>query len=88
LGITATQTITVTNRLSSTIPGPIDNALDDLTPGIALVNTSKSSDESRYITIVPSDSSLAPGASASVTLQFKVPDFSGFAYNVREVFLP
>jgi hypothetical protein len=40
------------------------------------------------ITVVPSNSSLAPGASASVTLQFKVPDFSGFAYDVRKFFLP
>ena len=85
---TATQTITVANLLSSTIPGPINIALDDLTPGVTLVNTSGSSDESPYITVVPSNSSLAPGASASATLQFKVPDFSGFAYDVREVFLP
>jgi hypothetical protein len=87
---TATQTITVTNLLSSTIPGPISIALDDLTPGVTLINSNGSSsseeEESPYITVVPSNSSLAPGASASVTLQFKVPDFTGLAYEVREVF--
>jgi hypothetical protein len=81
----ATQTITVTNLLSTTIPDPINIALDDLTPGVTLINSSGSSDESPYITVVPSNSSLAPGASASVTLKFKVPDLFGFAYDVREV---
>jgi hypothetical protein len=32
----ATQTITVTNLLSSSIPGPINIALDDLTSGVTL----------------------------------------------------
>jgi hypothetical protein len=87
---TATQTITVTNLLSSTILGPINIALDDLTPGVTLINSNGSSsneeEESPFITVAPANSSLAPSASASVTLQFKVPDFTGFAYDVREVF--
>ena len=64
---------------------PLNN---DLTPGVTLINTSGSSDDSPYVTVVPSNSSLAPGASASFTIQFKVPDFDGFAYDVREVFQP
>ena len=84
----ATQMISVTNLLSSTISGPINIALDDLSPGVTLVNTSGLSDDSPYVTIVPSNSSLAPGASASLTIQFKVPDFHGFVYDVREVFSP
>ncbi|HYY27814.1 MAG TPA: alkaline phosphatase family protein [Chthoniobacterales bacterium] len=84
----ATQTITVTNLLSVTIPGPIKVAFEDLTPGVSLVNTSGTSDEGPYVTVVPSNSSLAPGASASVTLQFKVPDFKGVAYNVQQIYLP
>jgi hypothetical protein len=86
---TATQTITVTNLLSSTISGPINIALDDLTPGVTLINSNGSSneqEESPYITVVDSNSSLAAGDSASVTLQLKVPDLDGFAYDVREVF--
>jgi len=86
---TATQTITVTNLLSSTISGPINIALDDLTPGVTLINSNGSSneqEESPYITVVDSSSSLAAGDSASVTLQLKVPDLDGFAYDVREVF--
>lgn len=82
---TATQTITVTNLLSSTIPGPINIAFDHLTPGVTLIN-SNGQEESPYVTVVASNSSLAVGASASVTLKFKVPDLFGFAYDVREVF--
>jgi len=84
----ATQTISVTNLLSATIPGPVNVAFEDLTPGVKLVNTSGTSDEGPYVTVVPSNSSLAPGASASVTLQFKVPDFKGIAYDAHEVHLP
>jgi hypothetical protein len=80
---TATQTITVTNLLSVTIPGPINVAFEDLTPDVTLINTGGTSDEGPYVTVVPSNSSLAPGASASVTLQFKVPDFKGIAYDVH-----
>ena len=87
---TATQTITVTSLLSNAIPGPINIALDDLTPGVTLINSNGSSSNeggrSPSIGVVASNSSLAAGASASVTLQFKVPDFTGFAYDVREVF--
>jgi hypothetical protein len=64
-------------------------ALDDLTPGVTLINSNGSSneqEESPYITVVDSNSSLAAGDSASVTLQLKVPDLDGFAYDVREVF--
>jgi hypothetical protein len=82
----ATQTITVTNVLSTTIPGPVNIALDDLTPGVTLVNASGSSDGSPFITVVPANSSLAPGASANVTVQFQVPDRDGFAYDVRQGF--
>jgi hypothetical protein len=86
---TATQTFAVTNLLSSTIPGPINIALDDLTPGVTLVNSNGSSsneqEESPSITVVDSNSSLAAGASASVTLRFKVPDLTRFDYDVREV---
>jgi hypothetical protein len=84
----ATQTITVTNLLSTTIPGPVNIALDDLTPGVTLVNASGSSDGSPFITVVPANSSLAPGASANVTVQFQVPDHDGFAYDVRQAFQP
>jgi hypothetical protein len=73
-----------TNLLSSTIPGPINIALDDLTAGVTLIN-SNGQEESPYVTVVASNSSLAAGASASVTLKFKVPDRFGFAYDVREV---
>jgi len=84
----ATQKITVTNLLSTTIPGPVNIALDDLTPGVTLVNASGSSDGSPFINVVPANSSLAPGASANVTVQFQVPDHDGFAYDVRQAFQP
>jgi hypothetical protein len=66
----------------------VNIALDDLTPGLTLVNASGSSDGSPFITVVPANSSLAPGASANVTVQFQVPGNDGFAYDVRQAFQP
>ena len=67
----ATQTITVTNLLSTTIPDPINIALDDLTPGgyadqLQRIIRRVALHHRRSLKF-----ELAPGASASVTLKFQ-----------------
>ena len=70
------QTITVRNTSGSPIAGPIAVALDNLTPGVTLANA-----DGTTMCALPAGSpykvvtmgSLAPGASATATLQFGNP---------------
>jgi hypothetical protein len=72
---TVTQTVTVTNYLSSAISTPVYLAVEGLSSNTSLVNkaglTTVNSPGSPYVLV--SGSGLTAGASASVTLQFAVP---------------
>ncbi len=82
------QTVTVRNIGSVTIAGPISLALDGLTAGTSLANAAGTTANnaptgSPYITITSGN--LAPGASASVALQFVKPASGGINYVARTI---
>ena len=68
-------TLTVTNTRGAAINGPVQVVLTNLTSGVTLANASGQRNGSPYITVAPGG--LAPGASASVSVQFNNPS-NGF----------
>jgi phospholipase C len=82
------QTVTITNLSSTAITGPIQLVLDSLSSNTALTNSNGSTVSnapagSPYITV--SNGGLAPGAAATVTLQFNLPASGGVSYSARTV---
>jgi hypothetical protein len=79
------QTLTVKNTTGSTVTGPINVVLENLTSTVILTNpggtSGCTSPGSYFTTAVPAGSSLAPGASATVTLDFRDPSLGGFTYS-------
>ena len=80
------QGITITNPGTSAISGPVSLVLDNLSSNASLYSPAGSTgcaapQSSPYITI--SAGNLAPGASASATLQFTDPTKSAITYNTR-----
>ena len=80
------QTVSLTNNGTTTVTGPISLVLDGLTSNITLYGATGSTacvapQGSPYITASAAD--LAPGASASVTLQFTDPTKAAITYNTR-----
>jgi hypothetical protein len=61
----------VTNTSSATIQGPIETVLSNLSANAAMVNAMGTSNGSPYIKV--SSAPLAPGATASVQIQFTNP---------------
>jgi hypothetical protein len=85
-GSTYTQTITLTNNGSTSMPGPISVALDALTPGVTLTNskgqTFYTGPGSAYSNV--SSSALKPGATTpSFTLVFSNPQGKTISYKPR-----
>ena len=83
-----TQTVTITNRGTTPMAGPIQLVVDNLSAGTTLVNkTGVTSNNvpsgSAYITASAGD--LAPGASVTVSLQFTIPASGGVNYYARTV---
>lgn len=83
-----TQPITVTNRSNATIPGPIVVAFDSLSSGTTVLNSSgtvanNAPNGSKYLVVTAG--SLAPGASASATVQFSLPASGGVTYTPRTI---
>ncbi|MEZ0257409.1 MAG: alkaline phosphatase family protein, partial [Chthoniobacter sp.] len=83
-----TQTVTITNRSATTMAGPVQLVLDNLSAGTSLVNktgltANNAPNGSAYVTA--SAGSLAPGASATVSLQFTIPVSGGVNYYARTV---
>jgi hypothetical protein len=72
------STVTVKNTSGSSIAGPLQVLLTNLTAGVTMTNNTGTYSGSPYITV--SAGSLAPGASASVSIQFTNPSngFIGF----------
>jgi glycosidase len=68
-----TGTLTVRNTSSTTIYGPLQSVLTNLTSGVTLANANGSYQGSPYITM-PTSNSLGPGKSTQVTLQFNNPN--------------
>ncbi len=62
-------TVTITNISTSTLSGPFQIVFTSLTSGVLLANATGTFNGSSYLT-VPGASSLAPGATASVAVQF------------------
>lgn len=82
------QAVVVKNVDSVLLTGPIRIALDNLSSGTALANTTGTTANnaptgSPYITVSAGD--LAPGASATVDLQFTKPATGGVTYTARIV---
>jgi hypothetical protein len=69
------STVTVKNTGGSSIAGPLEVVLTSLTAGVTMTNNTGTFGGSPYITV--STGSLAPGASASVSIQFANPS-NGF----------
>jgi hypothetical protein len=65
-------TVTITNVSNSSIVGPFQIVLDSLTAGVTLANATSTFGGWPFIT-VPAVGTLAPGQSATVTLQLKDP---------------
>jgi hypothetical protein len=85
-GSNYTQTVTVTNKGTTTIPGPISVALDGLNPAVTLTNaagtTVYTGPGSVYANVSTSD--LAAGATtASFTLEFSNPGNAAIKYKGR-----
>ena len=68
-------TVTITNISSGTLTGPFQVVFNSLTAGVTLANAGGSFGGWSYVAI-PSVSSLAPGQSAAVAVQFKNPSNS------------
>jgi hypothetical protein len=66
-------TVTITNISSSSINGPVQVDFTSLPGGVTLSNATGSYGGNPYITAVPSGSTLAPGASATIAVQFSNP---------------
>ena len=82
------QTVTVKNIGSVPVAGPISLALDGLSAGTSLANATGTTANnapsgSPYLTVT--SGSLAPGASASVALQFVKPASGGINYVARTI---
>jgi hypothetical protein len=79
------QTITITNPHAETLGGSFYLALDSLSPNATLFNatgtTAAYTPASPYITVTTGD--LAPGASATVNLQFTNPTSGAITYTSR-----
>ena len=83
-----TQVVTVTNRGSSAVAGPVLLALDNLTSNTSLSNAAGTTANnapagSPYVTV--SANGLAAGASATVTLQFALPATGSVNYTYRTI---
>ncbi len=81
------QSVTITNNNAGALTGPFFVALDSLSVNATLVNATGTTSvyaplTSSYIT-VPAGATLAPGASASVTLQFTNPTNAAITYTAR-----
>ncbi|MGP0070884.1 MAG: hypothetical protein ACLPWF_02985 [Bryobacteraceae bacterium] len=83
------QALTIKNTTGSTVTGPINVVLKNLTSTVILTNASGTSGctspGSYFTTAVPAGSSLAPGATASVVLYFRDPSLGGFNYTTAVV---
>jgi hypothetical protein len=81
------QNVTIKNTGNNSIAGPISLALDNLSANAALANaagvTSCASPAGSPYIAVNVGSALAPGASASVVLQFTHTGSAGISYNTR-----
>lgn len=81
-----TQTVTVTNLGSTTVTGPVQLVLDNLT-NTTLTNaagtTASNLPASPYLTVSTGD--MAAGTIATVTLQFALPSNGGVTYSARTV---
>lgn len=75
-----TGTITITNTSGSTLNAPLQLVLDNLTPGIVLVNANGITNGDPFITI---NQPLAAGASIAVRVQFRNPSNLGVNYTPR-----
>jgi hypothetical protein len=79
------QTVMVTNNSGNVIAGPINVAIQNLTPTVTLTNASGTtgcaSPGSPYMTVVQPDGSLGAGQSAAVQLYFRDPSLGGFTYS-------
>jgi hypothetical protein len=71
-------TMPVTNTSGSTISGPVQVVLTNLTPGVTMTNNTGTFNGSPFITV--SAGALAPGAAASVTIQFSNPSNGFISY--------
>lgn len=81
------QQVTITNNNAGSLTGPFYLALDTLSVNATLSNATGATSVyaplgSSYIT-VPAGATLAPGASASVTLQFNNPTNAAITYTAR-----
>jgi predicted extracellular nuclease len=74
-------TIQITNSSAQTIDGPIQVVLDQLTPGVTLANAAGTFQGLPYLTL--GATTLAPGQSATVAVQFSNPGNARIGYVVR-----
>jgi len=72
-------TLTVTNTSAATINGPIEVVFTNISPNATMVNYTGTRNGSPYMAVTPG--ALAPGASASVTVQFTNPSNGFITYN-------
>jgi hypothetical protein len=82
------QTVTIRNRGTTTLTGPVALAVDQLSADAALFNksgdTSCATPVSPYVTVnTGTDNLFSPGESARVTLEFTNPSNLGIVYVTR-----
>jgi hypothetical protein len=73
-----TATMTITNTSASAITGPVDVVLNGLPASVTMSNSTGTYGVSPYITVSAND--LAPGASASVYIEFTNPNGVSIAF--------
>lgn len=82
------QQVNVRNDSSSLVAGPIHLVLDGLSTNATLANASGTTSirppfNSPYLTVIPATATLAPGASATIVLQFTNPSMAAISYSAR-----
>jgi hypothetical protein len=83
-----TQPVTITNQTSSTISGPVNLVLDNLSSNTTLVGgagTTSANAPTGSPYVVATAGNIAPGASVTVTLTFTMPASGSISYNPRTV---
>lgn len=72
--------IVLINRHAQSIIGPLQIVLDDLTPGVSLVNRTGEFQNDSYITV---PQSLAPGEALRIPVRFRNPSHERISYAVK-----
>jgi hypothetical protein len=81
------ETVTLTNNSSNTLPGPLSLELTNLPSSVVLTDATGTTDGNPYIRFLNSGGKLKPGASTTITLTFTAASVSDITFGNVEVAL-